>query len=31
MDSFKVFDKNGNGSVNANDLLPAIKKYLDPK
>ncbi len=31
LESFKLFDKGGNGIVNANDLLPSMKKYLDPK
>lgn len=31
LESFKVFDKTGNGLVNASDLLPVMKKYLDTK
>jgi Ca2+-binding EF-hand superfamily protein len=31
LESFKLFDKGGNGIVNAGDLLPVMKKYLEQK
>jgi len=31
MESFKVFDKNANGVVNAGDLMPYLKKHLSQK